>query len=133
MTINQRVREVRNALSLSQPEFGKAIGLSQSSLTMIETGNRKVTDRTVSSICLVFNISRDWLETGEGEMFREMTADEELAFIFGKALSEDADPRRKKLLKSIINIVDSIPDEALSIVGDYAKQISVALEDEAKK
>lgn len=132
-SIGERIRQLRKSLDLNQTEFGRNIGLPQSVVTAWEREARIPNERQIILISSYYNISRDWLEKGDGEMFKEMTVDEELAFIFGKAMSEDADPRRKKLLKSIINIVNSIPDEALSMVGDYAKQISAALEDEAEK
>ena len=40
MTINDRVKEVRKNLSLSQEEFGNKIGLSKSGISNIENGTR---------------------------------------------------------------------------------------------
>lgn len=101
MTINERIRELRVALELSQPEFGKTIGLSQSSLTMIETGNRKVTDRTVTYICLAYNVSEKWLRTGEGKMFNEQDRDAEIAEYIGSVLSEEDDSFQKRLISAL--------------------------------
>ena len=101
MTINERIRELRVALELSQPEFGRTIGLSQSSLTMIETGNRKVTDRTVTYICLAYDVSEKWLRTGEGKMFNEQDRDAEIAEYIGSVLSEEDDSFQKRLISAL--------------------------------
>ena len=43
MTINDRFKELRKALGLSQEEFGNKIGLSKSGISNIESGTRNVT------------------------------------------------------------------------------------------
>lgn len=65
----KRLREVRKALGMTQPEFGERIGLSGSALSNFENGTRKITDRTVAQICKEFNVDYKWLTTGEGQMF----------------------------------------------------------------
>lgn len=71
MTINQRVKEVRCALGLSQAKFSKAISLSNGYLAGIELGNRRVNDRLVKLITSTFNVREEWLKNGEGAMFDE--------------------------------------------------------------
>lgn len=101
MTIHERIRELRNTLNLSQPEFGKSIGLSQSSLTMIETGNRKVTDRTISYISMAYNVSENWLRTGEGNMFNDLDRDAEIAEYIGTVLADEDDSFQKRLISAL--------------------------------
>jgi transcriptional regulator with XRE-family HTH domain len=69
MEINERVKRVRERLNLSMADFGNAIGLSHSGISAIEYGTRKVTEKHIKLICAVFNVSENWLRTGEGEMF----------------------------------------------------------------
>lgn len=101
MTIHERIRELRNTLNLSQPEFGKSIGLSQSSLTMIETGNRKVTDRTISYISMAYNVSENWLRTGEGNMFNDLDRDAEIAEYIGTVLADEDNSFQKRLISAL--------------------------------
>ena len=70
-TTNQRIKEVRLALELSQAKFAKAISISNGYIAGIELGNRKVNDRIIKLISVTFNVSEKWLKTGEGEMFSE--------------------------------------------------------------
>ncbi len=74
MSINDRVREVRNALTLTQKDFGQRLAIAQSYLTNIETGKREVTEKIQKLVCLQFNVNEDWLRDGQGEMFRQDTA-----------------------------------------------------------
>ena len=68
-SINERIKEVRTVLKITQVNFSKKIYISQGSYNEIETGVRKVNDRIIQLICNQFNIDKDWLKTGKGEMF----------------------------------------------------------------
>jgi transcriptional regulator with XRE-family HTH domain len=72
MTINDRVRQVRQTLKLTQGEFGKRIAISTSYLAGMELGDKKVNDRTIRLISMEFNISERWLRIGEGSMYNEI-------------------------------------------------------------
>lgn len=63
-TINERVKEVRKNLHLSQEEFGNRLGLSKSGISNIEKGTRNVTSKHVKLISTIFGIDEQWLTTG---------------------------------------------------------------------
>ena len=67
--LNSRVKQVRTTLNISQRDFAKRIFISQTLLGNIELGVRNVNDRTVQLIVNSFNVNKNWLLTGEGEMF----------------------------------------------------------------
>lgn len=67
--INTRIKFLRNALKLSQTDFGKRLGLGRSYISAIELGQRTIKDRLIFEICREFGISEKWLRTGEGEMY----------------------------------------------------------------
>lgn len=69
MEIFERLKYIRKTLNLTQKNFAKEIGLSQTSLGMIEVGDRKVQDRHIKTICSLFNVNENWFRTGNGEMF----------------------------------------------------------------
>jgi len=69
MTINERVKLLRNTLKMSQAEFAKAIFISNGYMADLELGNRKVNDRIIHLISLTFGISETWLKDGTGNMF----------------------------------------------------------------
>jgi transcriptional regulator with XRE-family HTH domain len=69
MTINERIREARKALNISQKDFAAAICVSNTYLADIENESRKANDRIVKLCSMVFGISETWLEEGKGDMF----------------------------------------------------------------
>jgi len=69
---------VRETLNVSQREFAKRIFISQTLLGDIELGNRNVNDRTIQLIATEFNVSKEWLLNGRGDMFTSPPPDLQL-------------------------------------------------------
>ena len=67
--MNERVKELRAALGLTQEEFGKRIGLAKSGISRIESGANGTTEQTLRSMVREFGASYLWLTTGAGSMF----------------------------------------------------------------
>jgi len=71
LEINEKIKAVRDSLSLTQTDFGNKIGLKQNTVVQLEKGQRAVTDRTIILISQTFGVNEDWLRNGNGEMFNE--------------------------------------------------------------
>jgi len=69
--INQRVKELRRALDMTQVSFSQVIALSSGYLAGIETEKRRVNNRLIKLICSSFKVNEQWLRHGEGKMFAE--------------------------------------------------------------
>jgi transcriptional regulator with XRE-family HTH domain len=73
--VNERIKELRTILEISQREFSRQIFISQSSFGEIETGTRNVNDRIIQLICSQYNVNKDWLKDGRGEIFNPSRPD----------------------------------------------------------
>ena len=69
MSINERIKILRKKISLTQSEFAKRIGVTESAICNYENGKRAISEQTLRSICREFNANIVWLETGNGDMF----------------------------------------------------------------
>ena len=67
--MNERLKKARQALGLSQAAVAASIGYSQGYYAGIESGARQLPPRIATAICEKFGISREWLETGGGDIF----------------------------------------------------------------
>lgn len=67
--ISERFKQLRDELGKSQTEFGAGIGVSRSVINNIERGVTEPSDVFLNHLCDVYNVNREWLEIGEGEMF----------------------------------------------------------------
>jgi transcriptional regulator with XRE-family HTH domain len=75
MTVNKRIKEVRHALKMTQPQFAKAIHISQGYIAGLENELRNVNDRIIQLIAMTFGVSEAYLKAGEGEMFNKAPTD----------------------------------------------------------
>ena len=67
--MNERVKELRKYLGLTQDKFGEKLGIKKSAVSKIEKSENGVTDQMFKSICREFNVNEEWLRDGVGEMF----------------------------------------------------------------
>lgn len=70
-TLNERIKEVRKDLGLSQKELAERIGISQRSVSWGEQPGNNVPDSTVKALCMAFHISESWLRNGTGPMYEQ--------------------------------------------------------------
>lgn len=69
--IISRLKEARIALALKSGEFARKAGIDPRNYSSIENGNRSIGERSIQDICSAHKINRDWLITGDGDMFKE--------------------------------------------------------------
>lgn len=86
--MNNRLKEIRLSLKLSQEEFGNHIGIeSRAHISALEKGNRNITDRIIKDVCREFNINEEWLRFGTGEMHK--SSKDNTANIISEILEND--------------------------------------------
>jgi len=86
-SVAARIRMVRTALNLSQRAFARGVFVSQSYFCDIEVGNRRISERIIHLISVIYKVNKEWLKTGKGEMFATSMTEiklEHLAGIFAE-------------------------------------------------
>jgi transcriptional regulator with XRE-family HTH domain len=69
-SINDRLKEARIALNLSQRAFSKGIFLKSGGYYGdIETHRNEVNERIIELVSSIYGINKVWLRTGKGQMF----------------------------------------------------------------
>lgn len=101
MDIVDRLIEIRKKLGYSQAKFAAQLGLSRNFINQVENRNKNVSERTVSDICREFDINETWLKTGEGNMFIELTKEEEIVTFIGEVLRDEDDSFKKRLISGL--------------------------------
>lgn len=67
--IKERIKEIRKTNKLSQKAFGELLGVSRDVVTNIEYGRVKPKTLLINHICQVFNVNKEWLINGTGDMY----------------------------------------------------------------
>jgi transcriptional regulator with XRE-family HTH domain len=106
VSINVRIKAVRKALGLSQRAFCRGIYLSQGFYAQIESGGKKANERIYELIATKYNVNKDWLLTGKGEMFCGPAPDLELEQLI--EIYKELDPLFKEYvmlqIKQLLNV-----------------------------
>lgn len=68
-TFGERLKLLRKQLGKTQQEFSDSLGITRSTIATYEAGNSSPSDSALSLICKTWNVRREWLLDGIGEMF----------------------------------------------------------------
>lgn len=77
--MKERLKAIRIKLGLSQADFARSLGVNQRTISVWERGEI-IPESRVLAICKEFNVRREWLETGEGEMFEPVSDSSVVSF-----------------------------------------------------
>lgn len=102
--MKERIKVVRKALGLSQTDFGSKIGVKQGTVAAYESGARIPLDSVIVSICREFNVSERWLRTGEGEMFVQLSREEEIAKFAMEIIRDPDSEFQRQLLTTMARL-----------------------------
>lgn len=97
-SINQRIAAVLKVSGLTKTAFAKRLRIGQPFVSELCSGIKQPSDRTVRDICEEFNVNETWLRTGAGDMFNEITRDEQIADFVGDVLREQDDSFRRRFI-----------------------------------
>lgn len=67
--MNNRLKQLRRTLDLTQRVFAERIGTKQNTIATYEMGRNNPSDPVIHSICREFSVNEKWLRYGTGEMF----------------------------------------------------------------
>ena len=112
--MKNRILKIRKDSKLNQEDFGLRLNLTKNYISLIETGNRIPSDRTISDICREFNVNEDWLKNGTGDMYKEKDGS------FSELLVEleDSDD---DFINSLITVYMGLDEDSKSALRKIAK------------
>lgn len=114
--MKERITQVRKGAKLNQDEFAKRIGLTKNYISLMETGGRVPSDRTIGDICREFNVNEFWLRTGEGEMCRVKTRKEEMTEFATKFVGGEL----SEFQTNLINVISKLDADQIALLANIA-------------
>lgn len=104
MTANERVKVLRKTLKLSGEKFGEALGVKKNAISQIENGINNLSPQMFKAICREFDVNEDWLQNGNGDMFKQLSRSEELTKFFADVLKDEDDSFRKRFIEALAKL-----------------------------
>ena len=96
--MNERIKELRKTLGLTQQKFADRLGIKQNTVAQYEIGRNEPIDTVVNLIVREFNVNETWLRTGEGEMFVKLNRSQEVAEFVGRVLHGEEDNFKRRFI-----------------------------------
>lgn len=121
--MKERIKELRKTLGLTLESFGDKVGVGKSTISRIENGTNGLTEQMILSICREFNVNEEWLRTGTGEMFKDMTLDEEIISFIGEIQWDASSTFKKRFISAIAKLSDEEWKVLEKIIVDMASNI----------
>lgn len=123
--MNERIKELRKALGLTQQEFADRIRISRGALATYEIGRNEPIDAVIALICREFDVNEHWLRTGEGERFIQTTRSQDIADFVGKLMIGEEDNFKRRFIAMLARLDESewefIEKKALELFEDAKK------------
>lgn len=119
--MNERLKELRWSLGMSQEEFGKLLEISNTSVADLESGRRRITDKHIKRLAAYAEalINTEWLQTGEGTMFLPMDKEEQVRRFVESVLTKKGDSFKKRMLI----VLSELSDEHLEVLEEVINKL----------
>ena len=120
-TIGERIKELRLSQEprMSQEQFARRIGATPTVISRYEAGLREVPSTVIHSVCREFNVNREWLVNGKGEMTVPTAS---------KTLDEVA--RRyseSRTFRAILDVYAELDDASRDMFDRYVERLTEVL------
>lgn len=119
--MKDRIKSLRKSLDITQQEFADRIGLKRNSVASYEIGKNYPMDTVIKSICREFNVNEEWLRTGEGDMFEELTEHQKVLKYTGLLL-KDKDSNIATAIQTLIVTYEQLDDTSKAALEKIALQ-----------
>ena len=124
MTQGERVKMVRDKAQLTMEQFGNRIGgVSKSTISNIENDNRNLTEHMLKSICREFDVNEKWLKSGEGDMPRKLSEEEEVAALVSDLLEDGRDNPFFGIILEIVQTYNELYPASQKVLQEASKKL----------
>ncbi len=117
--MKDRILKVRKSNKLNQEDFAKKLGLTKNYISLIETGNREPSERTIKDICREFRISYAWLTEGTGSMDSGLDSDE---FALIDSVMTSDNEFAKKVLRAFAKLDEKEWEVIAKLIDEIKKE-----------
>ena len=118
--MHNRISNVRKAKGLNQVKFAEELNLTRNFISLLETGAREPSERTIKDICSKFDVNEVWLRTGNGKMFMPKDREAEIAKLTVKLLTEESDSFKNRLITALSRLTE----EQWELLAEIAEGIT---------
>lgn len=116
--MEERLKTLRKELGLTQQEFSDRLGIQRSTYSKYELGTNIPTSAVINLICDRCHVSENWLRTGEGPMFVDISRADELTRLIEETMSDESGEIKRRIATAVLRLT---PDQ-LRACTDWIKE-----------
>lgn len=124
--MNERIKELRKRLNLTQQEFADRLSIKRGAVANYEVGRNTPSDSVIALICREFNVSERWLREGEGEMFLPQDDADALMALAGRFLGSEPTEFQQSFVRMILSLSPEewklLERKARDLLGETKKE-----------
>ena len=124
MTQGERVKEIRKSLEMTMEQFGNKLGVTKVAISNIEKEKRNLTEQMSRAICREFYVSEEWLKTGHGETYQQLSEYEDRAGIVSDLLEEGKDNAFYSIILEIVKTYSELSPASQKVLMEAAEKLA---------
>lgn len=126
MSEGERLKTLRKTLNIKQGDFADKISTTQGHISDIENGRKTLSDRTMKLICLENwdgkMVNEAWLRTGEGEMFIQVSEEDDTAALVYSLLGSEKNELYAIILE-VIRSYQELSPASQQVILEYSRNL----------
>lgn len=123
MTQGERVNAIRKKKEMTMEQFGEKIGVQKSAVSKIEKDKVNLTEANIIAICREFDVNENWLRTGEGDMPRKLSEEEEIATLVSDVLEEGKENPFYGIILEIIRTYTELSPASQAVLREASQKL----------
>lgn len=123
MTQGERVNAIRKKKEMTMEQFGEKIGVQKSAVSKIEKDKVNLTEANIIAICREFDVNENWLRTGEGDMPRKLSEEEEVSALVSDLLEDGRDNPFFGIILEIVQTYNELSPASQKVLQEASKKL----------
>lgn len=121
--LSDRITYIIETLGMKKIAFAEKINVSQAFVSQLCSGSKQPSDRTISDICREFNVNEEWLRSGEGEPFKKLSKEEEIASYVEDLLSDGTENPLYEIILEIMRTYSELTPKSQEVLRDFSRRL----------
>jgi transcriptional regulator with XRE-family HTH domain len=118
--IGLRIKEALVALGMKQTTLAEQINVAPGYVSLLCSGRRTPSDRTIHDTAESMGVNETWLRTGEGEMFIPRSRSQVIMEFTAELMQAETEDFRRRF----VEMLAGLEPEQWQLLADMAEQLS---------
>lgn len=103
-SFGERIEKLIQELGITKTKFAETLSVTQPYISKITNKGSTPSERLIEDICEKFEVSREWLLTGQGEMFVKKTRSEAIADFMVDMLNDEEASYKRRFIEALASL-----------------------------